>query len=189
MAGVAGPMLRSDRRAGVRLLAGLLAGQAAGGVLLAVPAYLLSMATQALVPFAARLWALAVSCAVFAVADLMNRTPHVWRQVPQALVYRLPPGKLGLVWGFDLGLLFTTQKVVSLIWVAIAAGILLAPASAAGIVIGAALLGGVAVMAASIAYRPEVHWRPLGMLRRLRWGSGAATVALCFVTAVQAWRA
>jgi len=29
------------------------------------------------------------------------------------------PGKLGVVWGFDLGLLFTTQKVVSLIWVAI----------------------------------------------------------------------
>ena len=72
---------------------------------------------------------------------------------------------------------------------AIAAGILLAPASAAGIVIGAALLGGVAVTGASIAYRPGVHRRPLPLLRRLRWGSGAATAALCFVTAVQAWHA
>jgi hypothetical protein len=189
MAGVAGPMLASDRRAALRFLAGLLVGETAAGVLLAIPAYLFSEAARALIPLAGRLWALAAVCAVFAMADLANRTPRLPRQVPQALIYRLPPGTLGVAWGFDLGLLFTTRKTVSLIWVAIAAGVLLDPALAAGIATGAAMLAGLAIVAGSMSYRPGVRSRPGATLRIARQASGAVILASSFLTAAQAWHA
>jgi hypothetical protein len=186
MAGVAGPMLRNKDRAGARFLAGLLVGEAAAGLLLAVPAYLLSEMAQVL-PQAARLWILVGVCAIFGVADLMNRTPHVWRQVPQALIHRLQPGTLGVAWGFDLGLLFTTQKVVSLIWVAIAAGVLLQPAMAAGVVVGVAVLTGLAVIGGSVTFKPGRLRSPGALLRRVRQASGSATLALAVLTVAQAW--
>src|ERR1700730_16888775 len=99
MAGVAGPMLRTRRGAGARLLAGLLVGEVAAGLLLAVPAVLAGEGLRILVGLQARLWAVAAVCAFFGVADLMNRTPHMWRQVPEDLIDRLPPGSLGLAWG------------------------------------------------------------------------------------------
>jgi hypothetical protein len=109
MAGVAGPMLRTRRGAGTRLLAGLLAGELAAGAVLAGPAFLLGTALRGALPLQARLCAIAALCVLFAVADLANRTPQVQRQVPESLIWRLPPGTLGLAWGFDLGLLVTTQ--------------------------------------------------------------------------------
>lgn len=191
MAGVAGPMLRSDRRAGVRLLAGLLAGELAAGVLLAVPAYLLSKGLHATLSQPARLWLLAAVCLVFGAADMANRTPRVQRQVPEALLHRLPPGTVGVVWGFDLGLLFTTQKAVSLIWVAIAAGILLDPVSAAAIVAGIAAFAALTVTGLSIARRPGVDRvsRWASSLRLARQGSGVLLIGLFVLTAVRAWHA
>src|SRR5262245_31420094 len=116
MAGVAGPMLRQSRRAGARLLAGLAIGGALGGLALAAALFLAGRLLGAVMPGTLRLLLLAVAAAAFGLADLADRTPHVSRQVPKVLLGRLPAGTLGLVWGFDLGLLFTTQKTVSLLW-------------------------------------------------------------------------
>ena len=191
MAGVAGPLLRSNRTAGLRLLLGLLCGELAAGVLLAVPAYLLSRGLHAVLPEPARLWLLAGLCAGFAVADLANRTPHIWRQVPQRLIYRLQPGALGLAWGADLGLLFTTQKAVSMIWVGLVAAVLLDPATAAWLTILVALLAGLGVTAQSIWHRP--HRRPVSAwgrrVRVTRAASGAIILALALSAVVQAWNA
>src|SRR3954471_20098644 len=125
MTGVAGPLLRNVglRARGVRFLVGLAVGGAAGGAVLAVPVYLLGRLLEPL-PAWVRLGLLAAVCCLLAVADFAQRTPHVWRQVPQGLVNKLPSGSLGLAWGFDLGLLFTTQKTTSLVWVTLAALIL-----------------------------------------------------------------
>jgi|SRR5579859_1141685 len=191
MAGVAGPMLHSRRGAGARLLIGLLLGEIAGGLVLALPAFLLGEGLRAALGLQARLWLVAAVCLLFGVADLADRTPHVWRQVPQDLIGKLPPGSLGLVWGLDLGLLFTTQKAVSLIWVAMAATVLLDPPLAAAVVVGTAIVAGTAVMAYSLWWRPGAghlsSWRLRA--RQVRHGSGVAILVLFALTAVQAWHA
>lgn len=196
MAGVAGPMLRRrggrhGRGAGTRLLVGLLVGELAAGILLAVPAFLLGTGLRAALPLQARLGVVAALCVLFAGADLANRTPQLQRQVPESLIWRLPTGTLGLAWGFDLGLLFTTQKAVSLIWVAIAATVLLSPTAAAVVLIGTPALAGLTVIALSLARPPGGYrlaiWGP-GM-RLARRGSGVVIAALGVLTAVQAWHA
>jgi hypothetical protein len=188
MAGVAGPMLRS-RRGGVRFLGGLAVGEVAAGALLAAAAYLLSEVAQAALPVRARLWLVAGVCVVFGAADLANRTPHPWRQVPQRFVHRFQPGTLGIVWGFDLGLLVTTQKVASLIWAAIAACVLLSPLAAAvsiAVITVAAVLPVVALSA-----RPSSgtnRWaRFNGKIRNVRYASGGVLMVMFAVTAVHAW--
>ncbi len=189
MAGVAGPMLRNRRGAGARLLAGLLAGELAAGVVLAVAAFLLGTGLRATMPLQARLSAVAVVCALFAAADLANRTPRVQRQVPESLIWRLPPGTLGLAWGFDLGLLFTTQKAVSLIWAAIAATVLLSPLAAVVVLTVTPVMAGMTVIALSLSRRRGGYrldrWGP--SLRLARRGSGVILVTVCVLTAVQAW--
>jgi len=184
-------MLRGGRRAaGARFLLGLLVGEVAAGALLGVPAFLLSEGLREALPTPARLWAVAATCAVFGLADLANRTPRVARQVPEALIERLQPGILGLAWGFDLGLLFTTQKAVSLIWTALAAAILLDPPLAAGLTIGISVVTATAVAVQSL-WRPApggpMAWK--AKLRYARLGSGAALLAFFVLTAVQAWNA
>src|SRR5579875_1935508 len=130
MAGVAGPMLRRDRAQGSRFLLGLLAGGMAASAGLAVLVYAAGTPISSLVPPRYRALLAALLIAGFGLADLTGRTPHVWRQVPQRLVRVLPPGRLGLVWGFDLSLLFTTQKTTSLAWAALTGLLLLAPSGA-----------------------------------------------------------
>lgn len=75
-----------------------------------------------------------------AALDIANRTPHVWRQVPQRLVRELPAGLLGLVWGADLGTLVSTQKTTSLIWGSLAARVLLDPSTAAVLAVAVSLV-------------------------------------------------
>ena len=127
MAGVAGPMLRYDRRGAVRFLAGLLVGGLAGSVVLAVPFYVLGQLAELLLATQLRWLLFGLIAAAAGVADLTLRTPHVQRQVPQALVRTMKPGVLGLVWGADLAMLFTTQKTTSLLWAALAGIVLVAP--------------------------------------------------------------
>ncbi|MCX5066987.1 hypothetical protein OOJ91_14140 [Micromonospora lupini] len=150
MAGVAGPMLRDDRWGGTRFLLGLLVGGILGAAVLAVPFYLLATGVTAVLPEAVRVGLVIVVALGFGVADLRQRTPHVWRQVPQSLVRTLPPGSLGVVWGFDLALLFTTQKTTSFLWVALAALVLLSPAALPTTLIVVAVLAVLSMVALSI---------------------------------------
>ncbi|WP_149264072.1 hypothetical protein [Actinomadura sp. K4S16] len=153
MAGVAGPMLRRSRRSGAKFLAGLAVGGALAGLMLAVPAYVLGVLLRSVLPEPVRVWLVVAAAVAFAVADMLNRTPHVWRQVPQELVHRLPPGTLGVTWGFDLGLLFTTQKTTSLIWAAMGAVVLLRPDVGAALLVALSLIVSVAVTAWSMSDR------------------------------------
>jgi hypothetical protein len=125
MAGVACPMMRDSRPDGRRFLLGLIVGSLIGGVIVSALAYSAGMITQAALPHSVRMDLLIGLCTALGLADLTNRTPHIWRQVPQALIRHLPPGRVGLAWGIDIGLIATTQKVTSLLWAALSAFILL----------------------------------------------------------------
>lgn len=54
---------------------------------------------------------------LFGLLDLANMTPMSQRQVPQSFVRSLTAGPRNLLWGADLGLLVTSQKTTSLIWI------------------------------------------------------------------------
>lgn len=130
MAGVASPMLRRSVAEGTRFLAGLAFGGVIAGVVLAIPLYLAGAVIEDLIAEEWRLALVIAFAVLLGILDLMNRTPHIWRQVPQRLVRTLPPGTLGVVWGIDLGLLFTTQKTTSLVWLAAIGVVFLTPGSA-----------------------------------------------------------
>jgi len=164
MAGVAGPMLQRSRRAGVRLLVGLAVGGVLGGLVLAAGLFLAGRLVGAVLPGTVRLLLLAAVAVVFGVADLADRTPHVSRQVPKVLLDRLPAGSLGLVWGFDLGLLFSTQKTVSLLWLSMAAVVLVDPAAAPLALIVWSLVASTAVVAWMLVRR-----RPLRLGQEVPW--------------------
>jgi hypothetical protein len=192
MAGVAGPMMRWERAAAARFLVGFSIGAVAAGLVLALVALLLGRALNALVPDDARAALVAAICVLFGVADLLNRTPHVWRQVPQALVRVLPPGFLGVVWGFDIGLLFTTQKAVSLMWAAVAAVVLLHPAAAPALLVGMALVSSTTIVVWSVSgaavLRSHGTRRDRRWLRAMRTGSGSLLLALGVLTVVQTFQ-
>jgi len=190
MAGVAGPMLRRSTAQGTRFLLGLLVGELLASSLLAVTAYLVGTVVAFVAPLPLREVLTAVIVLGLGVADLMNRTPHIWRQVPQGFVRTMPPGRLGLVWGFDLGLLFTTQKSTSLTWVTLAAVTLLLP-STSWLVLGTMAVVGVV----TVAIR-SVNWsrRPLALVGDMgrpwfavmRRVAGVGLLVLAVVTAVGA---
>jgi hypothetical protein len=80
------------------------------------------------------------------------------------------------VWGFDLGLLVTTQKTVSLMWASIAVTALLAPGSAAVLLVAMAISSSLVVSAWSMTTlnnivegRKNRRW-----VRNARWASGSA---------------
>jgi hypothetical protein len=167
MAGVSGPLMRRSHADGVRFLLGLAVGGAAAGSIVSLPVYLVGSALAAAVPERLRLLMLVAVCVGFGIADLVNRTPHVWRQVPQGFVRELSPGLRGLIWGFDLGLLVTTQKAASLVWVAICAMALVAPASAPALLVGMALVSSLSVTVWS--FRPGALMIDHGGGRDRRW--------------------
>lgn len=139
MVGVSSPMMRGERSAGWRFIAGFGGGLATATAVLAAPLLLLALVVDAL-PEPVRMGALVVFVVGFACADLLDRTPHVWRQVPQRFARELnrQPGRLGLVWAFDLGLLVTTQKTTSLLWIGLAGAILVGPPTAVVFVLASA---------------------------------------------------
>lgn len=191
MAGVAGPMLRTHPAAAFRFLVGFTAGAAIGGLVLALGALLLGRALHTVLTGEARIAIVATLCGLLGLADLLNRTPHIWRQVPQALARSLPPGFLGVVWGIDIGLLFTTQKTSSLIWVAISAVVLLHPAGAPALLVAMALVTSLAIGVGSVGgpsiilnhgTRRDRIW-----LRAMRVCSASLLLALCIVIGTQAF--
>jgi hypothetical protein len=186
MAGVAGPMRTRDRAGAARFLVGLAAGGVAAGLVLAVPVYLVGHVAGRVLPDSARVGLLVAVAVALGAADLLGRTPHVWRQVPQKLVRELPPGTLGLTWGFDLGLLVTTQKTSSLLWVSIAAVALLDPGLAPVALVVFSLVATAGIVALtltvwSVLMRGGLGWE---WIRRARWVTGAAMLTAGFGTAL-----
>jgi hypothetical protein len=116
-------MMRANPREGWRFLAGFAAGLAAAALTLLGPLLLLASAAELLHPTVRTVLSIGVLLG-FGIADLLNRTPHVWRQVPQRFARELQPGRLGLIWGYDLGLQFTHQKTTSLLWISLAGAVL-----------------------------------------------------------------
>jgi hypothetical protein len=184
MAGVASPMMRHSRSDGTRFLAGLLAGGVAGAGVLALPVYLLG---RLLGPLPDRAALAAVVLVLLGVADLRQRTPHVWRQVPQNLWHKLSPGWLGVVWGFDLALLFTTQKTTSLIWASLAGLVLLQPTLAAVALISISVTSTVLVIVSTIragaTERTEAGWSGK-VVWRIRRASGLFILATAVGAAI-----
>jgi len=191
MAGVAGPMLRRDRLQGTRFLSGLLFGGSISSLLLTTVLFGLGTLLEWSLPPHARLLMLSVILLVLGSLDMANRTPHIWRQVPQAYVRSIPPGRLGLVWGFDLSLLFTTQKSTSLTWAALAGTGLLAPDGAWYVLLCMTVVGVLTIAVRSIYYSvkgmPDQgdrlrFWFPL--IRRI---CGVALVSVAVAVTVWSW--
>lgn len=188
MAGVAGPVLAEDVRRGARFLVGLLLGGVFATVLLSFALSVLGRLMAVVVDPGPRLVLLLVAMSGFGLADMADRTPHVWRQVPQRLAISAPPFARGIVWGFDLGLVFTTQKVTSLIWIVFVAVVAVAPEVAVVPMVAATVASSLAIMgsAAAGARNPSLR---LAWSRRwqtwIRRTSGVVTLALVGLIASQ----
>jgi hypothetical protein len=172
-------MLQRSRASGARFLTGLAVGGISAGLVLAVPLYLAGHLAGRVMPLPVKMVLLVGLAFALGLADLTGRTPHVWRQVPQRLVRSLPPGALGLTWGFDLGLLVTTQKASSLLWLSIAAVTLLDPGLVPAALIAFSLAATAGVLTLSmtawaVAMRGGLDWT---WIRRTRWATGATMLA------------
>jgi hypothetical protein len=194
MVGVADPLWREDRRQGLRFLGGFAAGTAAATAVLSIPLLLLT-AGAAAIDAKVRGIALILLLLGLGTADLVNRTPHVWRQVPQRFARTLAPGRLGFVWALDLGLLVTTQKTTSLLWIGLGALVLAGasfPVLLAVLLVSAVFAIGVALLTVSKAgpaltdplspLRIRAHWVP--WTRRV---SGACAVVLAAFEIARLW--
>ena len=157
MVGVSGPLLADSPSEGTRFLIALTVAGVAGSAVLATVGVALSLAVQAAAPFGLRLAMLVAWAVLLGVADLLDRTPQWFRQVPQRLVRELKPGMLGTFWGFDLGLIVTTKKVTSLGWLAIGGVILLQPAWVPACVIGIGLATSLSVALWSLRVRNDTQ--------------------------------
>jgi hypothetical protein len=176
-------MLQRDKTQGSRFLLGLLTGGLAASAGIAVLVYGAGMPISNAVPERYRAVLAALIIAGFGVADLAGHTPHVWRQVPQQLVRTLPPGRLGLIWGFDLSLLFTTQKTTSVAWAALTGLLLLAPSAAVPAMLAMTLAGTAAVAIRSGTWGRRATPTALGDRRRpwfmaMRRSAGIALLLL-----------
>jgi hypothetical protein len=187
MVGVTSPLYRRSRAGGIRFIAGHLVGLLAGGSLVAALAYSLGHAL-APVPVRWRAVLLGVLLVALGLLDLAGRTPYLMRQVPQAYARSLAPGWRGLIWGFDLALLVTSQKTSSLIWGALAVAVLLAPDAAVlvpvAMVVISTLLLVVGVILDHVPDRGFITYeRTL-----VRWGRAVAGVGLlCLGVVLTPW--
>jgi hypothetical protein len=158
-------MLADSAVDGRRFLIGLALGSLAGSAVLASVAVVVGLGLDEFaVPADARRVALVALAALLGLADAMDRTPQVWRQVPQRLVRELSPGMLGTVWGIDLGLIVTTKKVTSLWWLGIIGLILVKP----GLLPVAIPLGAVLTVLAIASWSVRVRGHTSCLMERQR---------------------
>ncbi|MFC5818813.1 hypothetical protein [Nonomuraea harbinensis] len=133
---MAGPLSRRSPGAARRFIAGYSVGLVVGGTVIALLAAVVAEGLGSVLPLRWREVAAGTLLVGVGVADVLNRTPHVMRQVPQDYARALRPGWRGVLWGVDLGLLFTTQKTTSLIWGALVVTVLLNPMAAPVFLVG-----------------------------------------------------
>ncbi len=84
MVGVSSPMYQESLRKGARFSSGLLAGYIVAAVSISVVLVTVQAGIQ-LMPLDSRRLVFVIVAVAFAIRDLVNRTPFLWRQVPQRL--------------------------------------------------------------------------------------------------------
>ena len=130
MAGVTGPLARRDKHVAIHFVVGLAAGYVVAGVILSLAIESAGVAANALLTAGARLAAVVMACLVLLTLDAIGRTPQWPRQVPVRLFGLLRPGILGFAWGLDLGILVTTRKNSSAVWLLVIGATLTLPIAA-----------------------------------------------------------
>jgi hypothetical protein len=122
MVGVTSPLFRGgDVRGGFALAGWYVVGTAISAAVILFGVSVLSLGAVA-VPTGVRGALLAACVGVLLVLDVFGRTPHTNRQTPQRMRLASPSAR-GFIWGLDIGVLFTTIKVTSLVWVLLLLGI------------------------------------------------------------------
>jgi hypothetical protein len=103
----------------------------------------------------------------------------------------MPPGQLGLVWGFDLALLVTTQKSTSLTWATLAAVSLLFPTDSWLVLLSMTAIGVLAIVLRSITWTmrplPLAGDRGRPWFPVMRRAVGMSMLGLAVITVVGAW--
>jgi len=160
MAGVAGPLCVRDRWGGLRFILGLLAGESVASFIVAVIVLALGWLLRLQFGTFGAWEVVAVIVTVLGVADVIGRTPQFRRQVPQHFIHRFSAGRLGIIWGFDLGLLVTTRKSTSLTWI-----VLLVAAQRPAPLVFATVATSVLVSVA-IVWLHARRWRSDNLIRR-----------------------
>jgi len=183
MAGVTGPALRRDAAGGMRLLAGYLAGAALATVVLVSVLTLVGQLTQAVLPAALRLAIAVGGMLLLGVLDVLGRTPHLRRQTPQQLHSALSGGVLGFAWGFDIGLVFTTIRTTSLLWIVMLWAVLMDAGAILFSLASYALTSYVLLVATAVRspYGPSAAAVPPPRPRRLLFRLASATVAVAAI--------
>jgi hypothetical protein len=171
MAGVSSPMRRVPAR-WRQFAVGLVLGGATGGLATGLSILVLGSVLAKVGRHLTDSLLLGL-VAVLGVADVLDRTPHIGRQVPQRFVSLLPPGQLGFVWGTDLGLVWTTQKTTSGLWVAFAGLAVVKPLAAPVAVV---MLSIVSSSAALILGRVAAHKGRVPSLEYLAQGRRARRI-------------
>lgn len=181
MVGVSGPMVRQSSARALRFGMGLAIAFIIASLFVALLLGALSQLILA-APLEGRSIVCSVILAGLAAADVSGHTPYMVRQVPQRMIHTLPPGLRGIAWGFDLGLLVTTQKATSLIWGALAGAVLFAgPNGVVSVVLAIAIayLGGTAATLIVPAWRQRMLPRsPLAGASFVRSSQLAASAVL-----------
>lgn len=109
-----------------------------------------------------------------AMRDLVGRPPFLWRQTPQRWFYEIDQQQVrGLLWGVDVGLIFTTQRTTSLGLIALLGAIMSTSVVLPSVVVavyGVAVCLGLLVEARN---QPNRNWAPEGAVhgRSRRGGS------------------
>jgi hypothetical protein len=188
MVGVVGPMLRRSPDEAHNFILGYALGYLAGGTVLVTVAYSAGRILQAIVPHGPRTAALALIFVVLGLLDVFDRTPHAQRQVPQRHARTMSPGWRGVVWAFDLALLFTTRKTTSLIWAALATLVLVDPGGALWFLLIMVVVSVGHLVIGTYSDHVMSDRNIGGELRLIRWsriiaGGGVA----CLATALTIW--
>src|SRR5689334_1025336 len=113
------PLVKEVRSA-LPTLAAYTGGSIAGGAVTGSLISLIAIELQPALSSAERAAGVGLAASVFLWTDLRARlfeTPSLRRQTCSTWYRRFGPGKTFLIWGFDLGLGFSTIRVSSLFWV------------------------------------------------------------------------
>lgn len=127
MAGVLSPLSRVSAKRSISFLVSYAVGSAVAAVMMAVPLILVSNWLSAEVSVSVRVAVAVGFGALLLLADVLGHTPSSRRQTPQSLARTLGTAPLGLVYGLDVGLIYTTQMASSLPTIALAGATLSGP--------------------------------------------------------------